>query len=260
MICRELKEAWIMIEQHQHGLIAGKFANAFNSKLFLESKRKDEAIYAIYEHDRGWIDLDDSPFLNTSEGTPYTFMDFPIAVKLAFYSKGLEEVQAKSPYAAMLCSLHFERLLVQADIEHPAFTKYMEQERQRRDHIQKELGITDVVTEGELIFHSWVLQFCDDLSLYLCLNEPGSDKEHEHPWWRDGFTVSENFDFTGGGMIQANWIDSNKVKLTPFPFESSFFIELPYRSVSKSDIQQLGLSDAYMQSKEVRYRFEIIVG
>ncbi|MGF7047101.1 hypothetical protein J2T13_001603 [Paenibacillus sp. DS2015] len=257
MICRELKEAWVMIEQHQHGLIAGQFAKAFNSKDFLESIRKDEAIFAIYEHDRGWIDLDDTPFLNTSEDTPYTFLDFPIVPKLAFYTKGLDEVQAISPYGALLCSLHYEKLLIQAELQHPAIRKYMEQERLRRDHIQEQLGIIDLETEGELIYHLSILQLCDDLSLYLCLNEPGSDKEHEHPWWRDGFTVSEKLNLPGGEMMQANWIDRNQVKLTPFSFESSLTIELPCRYVSKSDIQKLGLSDAYAQSEEVRHRFEI---
>ena len=257
MICRERKEDWLMVTQHDHGVLAGQFAKVFNSTSFRSSKRWNEAIFAVTEHDRGWIDLDDMPFWNDAQSAPYTFLDFPIAPKLAFYSKGLDEIESTSPYATLLCSMHYEKLLNQVDLEHPTLTKYMQHEQKRRDQIQLGLGIADLAAEGELIYDLHVLQFCDDLSLYLCLNEPGSDKEHEHPWFRDGFAVSEKFDFTEGEMIQGFWKDQSTVELTNFPFDTAFSIQLPSRYVSKLDIQQMGIAKAFSNSEEIRYSIQI---
>lgn len=257
MICRESKEYWVMFDQHQHGLLAGEFAEALNSVSFRSSKRWDEAVYAVKDHDRGWIDLDDNPFLNDALHAPYTFMDFPIATKLTFYSKGLDEIQSKSLYAALLCSMHYERLLSQADIEHPALRKYMHHEQKRRDCIQLELGISDLAAESELMYDLHVLQFCDDLSLYLCLNEPGVDKEHEFPWWREGFPMSEKFDCTNGEMIHAYWKNSNTVELSPFPFDRVVSVQLTCRKVFKTDIHQKGITEAYSQGEVIHYSFQI---
>ncbi|OAB45909.1 DUF3891 family protein [Paenibacillus glacialis] len=257
MICREREEDWVMFDQHKHGLLAGEFAEVINSTRFRNGKRWEEALYAVKDHDRGWIYLDDNPFWNDTQDTPYTFMDFPVAVKLTFYSKGLDEIQLNSPYAALLCSMHFERLLVQANFEHPILTKYMEQEQERRKRIQIELGITDLTDNNELIYDLHVLKFCDDLSLYLCLNEPGVDKEHEFPWWRDGFPVSENFDCTEGEIIQAYWRNSNTVELSPFPFDRELTVELTCRIVSKKDIDKMGITEAYYTTKETHYSFHI---
>nr|WP_253735858.1 DUF3891 family protein [Paenibacillus sp. FJAT-26967] len=30
--------------------------------------------------------------------------------------------------------------------------------------------------------HFKLLKLCDELSLYVCLNEPGVSKDEEHPW------------------------------------------------------------------------------
>ncbi|OAB48150.1 DUF3891 family protein [Paenibacillus antarcticus] len=257
MICRERKDDWVMFDQHKHGLLAGKFAEALHSARFRISKRWKEALYAVKDHDRGWIYLDDNPFWNDTQDTPYTFMDFPVAVKLTFYSKGLDEIQVNSPYAALLCSLHFERLLVQANFEHPILTKYMEQEQKRRKHIQLELDLIDFTNNSELNYDLHVLKFCDDLSLYLCLNEPGVDKEHEFPWWRDGFAVSEYFDCTEGEIIQAYWKNPTTVELSPFPFDSAFSVELTCRIVSKRDIVKMGITEAYYKTEETHYSFQI---
>lgn len=257
MICRERKEDWVMIRQHDHGVLAGQFAKAFNSISFRSSKRWEEAIFAVTEHDRGWIDLDDMPFWNDAQKAPYTFIDLPLATKLAFYRRGLDEIESTSLYAALICSLHFENLLNQADLEHPTLTKYMQHEQKRRDHIQLLLGGTELVVEAELTYDLHVLKFCDDLSLYLCLNEPGIAKEHEHPWFRDGFAVSNQFDCTHGEMIQGFWKDQSTVELTNFPFDSAFLIKLPCRYVFKTDIQKMGIVEAFLNSEEMNYSIQI---
>lgn len=257
MICRERKEDWVMVDQHQHGLLAGEFAAAMNSDTFRTNKRWDEAVYAVKDHDQGWIDLDDDPFLNDALHSPYTFLDFPIATKLTFYSKGLDEIQLKSPYAALLCSMHYDRLLNQANIEHPALRKYMQQEQNRREYIQLELGITDLATESGLIYDLNVMRFCDDLSLYLCLNEPGADKEQEFPWWRDGFPMSDEFDCTDGNIIQAHWKNSNTVELSPFPFDHTLSVGLTCVIVPKIAIHEMGISEAYSKGEVIKYTFQI---
>lgn len=258
MICRENKEQFIMVTQHQHGLLAGQIAAHFHSPLYESSKRKEEVHTAIEQHDRGWISLDDTPFWNDVEEAPYTFIDFPLAPRLTFYRKGLDEIEGLSSYAGLLCSLHFEKLLLQADLKHPSYTAYMEHEERRRDRIQRELGITDLSAEGELIYHLWVLQFCDDLSLYLCLNEPGVSKDKEFIWWRDGFGMSDRFDFTEGKTIQAQWLDQQTVSLDPFPFREPTEVHFYSRIVPKQTIAAKGLAKAYEDADTVKHTIWLV--
>ncbi len=90
MICREQAGKFVMIKQHDHGLLAGKFAARFHMEQVPRKRRLDEVLYAIGNHDRGWIDLDEAPFWNDTAKAPYSFIDFPVVPKLTFYRWGLD--------------------------------------------------------------------------------------------------------------------------------------------------------------------------
>lgn len=84
MICREQDGTLVMTKQHEHGLLAGEFAKWFKEEHTPAEGRRAEVLWAVSNHDRGWIDLDETPFWNDAEGLPYSFLDFPVVPKLTF--------------------------------------------------------------------------------------------------------------------------------------------------------------------------------
>lgn len=257
MICREHDGAFVMVEQHEHGRLSGELAKRFRSEQIPEPTRRGEVLWAISNHDRGWIDLDETPLWNDAEGVPYTFIDFPVVPKLTFYSRGLDEIEEETPYGALLCSLHYDRLIEVAGIASQELTEYREREEERRARIRRDLEQSAPIGEAELYYDSRLLQFCDDLSLYLALNEPGSPKSEEHPWWTDGFATSEEFGFTDGRRITAAWQGEHALMLDPFPFTDTFEISLKLRRVRKSEVESKGIASAYKDSPEMEFRIVI---
>ncbi|MEK5491153.1 DUF3891 family protein [Paenibacillus sp. FSL R7-0297] len=257
MICREQDGAFVMVKQHEHGLLAGEFAKWFKEEHTPAEGRRAEVLRAVSNHDRGWIDLDETPFWNDAEGAPYSFIDFPVVPKLTFYRRGIDEVEADTPYGALLCSSHFERLIEVSGEECPELTQYLQDEADRRARIHRELEQSRPIGEGELYYDARLLQFCDDLSLFLALSEPGSPESEKHPWFAGGFSGSEDFSFTSGKAIQAEWQDKSTLILDPFPFTKDVGICFKQRRVSRKDIKLKGIAAAYRETPEEECRITV---
>lgn len=249
-----------MTKQHEHGLLAGEFAKWFKEEHTPAEGRRAEVLWAVSNHDRGWIDLDETPFWNDAEGQPYSFLDFPVVPKLTFYRRGIDEIEAQTPYGALLCSSHFERLIEVSGEECPELTQYLEGEADRRARIHRALEQSQPLEEGELYYDARLLQFCDDLSLFLALSKPGSAESEKHPWFVDGFSGSEEFSFTSGRAIEAEWQDSSTLILTPFPFTQDVEVSFKQRRVSRADIMDRGIARAYREAPEEECRIKVVSG
>lgn len=241
MIVRERGDDWVMIAQHEHGRISGECAAAWRAELFEGNERRDEVTLAAFEHDRGWIALDEAPFWNDRGGAPYTFMDFPLRVKLVHYRKGIDEIRARNSYAGLLCSSHYVALLERE--RHPLIRAFIGEEHKRQAEWLKEPALYEKMKN--LHAHLRILQFLDNLSLYLCLNEPGVSKPDELAWFRDGFPGTERFAFAASRMLQAAWADRGTVRLTPFPFAEALRVRLRCKTVAQAAARRDGLAAAY---------------
>ncbi|UOR10718.1 DUF3891 family protein [Halobacillus amylolyticus] len=247
MIVQQQGDQFLMIKQHDHALLSGKLAIQWKQKFLLRSKLREEADWAVGQHDRAWIPLDDKPSWNKEKQRPYTFIDYPLEEKLAAYQRGIKEVSEESKYGGMLCSLHYQSFFSK-DSEDDRIVSFIEGEEKRRVNLAEEMKME--VPKDLYHTHFERLQFCDDLSLYVCMQEPGVAKENEMAWFREGF--SQRFDVAPGGVMPY-WVDTEHVSLDPFPFESSFEVTIPYRTVSCSEVEQIGLADAFSQA-ELRER------
>jgi hypothetical protein len=243
MIIRETKDAFIMIRQHDHAFLSGEIVQHFAKGLIGSADFFEDAIYAAFQHDRGWIGLDDTPIWNDRTMAPYSFSDFPLRPKLAFYTIGLNEIEERNRYAALLCSMHFCSFFTHSKDEH--CIQFVQEEAKRQATIKK--GISDL-NEPLLNEHFRLLQFADDLSLYLCLNEPGTTKEKEHPWFKEGFKNTEIF-HSGNSRLEALWISESKIRVEPFPFTKKVEVLLQYKRLFKEDIQSMGISEAYKKGR-----------
>lgn len=241
MIIREREHEFVMVAQHDHAEISRDAAQNWRDDFFLGIERKDSLILAVREHDRCWIKPDEEPLWNEQTQQPYSFMDYPGSPKLAFYTKGIDEIVQMDPYAGLLCSLHYASFL--KDATSTIGKKFWNQEKQRQQGLLKELGIEKGV---QLSFHLNLLKFCDNLSLYICLNEPGTPKEQEHYFFRNGFP--QKFSFANNKAIIPKWRDEKTIDLSTSPFKRELHVSLPYKAVSKKQIKEYGLVAAYHES------------
>ncbi len=244
MIVREHGDQFLMIKQHDHALISGEMVLQWKKTFLLRSKLREEADWAIAQHDAAWIPLDEHPKWNDEKNQPYTFIDYPLKEKLDAYCQGIEEISKQTLYGAMLCSMHYQSFFSR-DSEDARIREFVEAQEQKQEQLFNQMSME--VPKDIYQLHFKRLQFCDDLSLYICMQEPGAAKEEEISWFKDGFP--QVFDFAPQG-IKARWVDESKVAVHPFPFEKPFKVAVPYKLVSKEEIRSSSLEQAFHQAKE----------
>lgn len=131
-------------------------------------------------HWPGW-----NSFWNDRVKALYSFIDFPLIPRLSFYKKGIDEVENQSSYAGLLCSLYYHSFFVGA--KGPAAIEFSRQEKSRQNRLMEQLNLFEAHKKDLLKNHFLIIQFFDNLSLYLCIQEPGTPKAEEFPWFNYGF-------------------------------------------------------------------------
>ncbi|WP_400191582.1 DUF3891 family protein [Hymenobacter sp. B81] len=255
MIVRATPSSFVYLTQTDHARASGRLAEHWPRAHFPAPARRADVLLAIHEHDRGWQPLDAAPFWNSETQAPYSFLDFPTSPKLVHYRAGLDEVEALAPYAGLLCSRHYADFFNPA--EPGAAAEFLAHEQRRQQRLKTWLDLTPGPAEDALEYHLQLLKFCDRLSLYLCLNEPGASKAAEHPWYRAGIPGSDFFAHTGHQLLQAAWLAPDRVQLAPFPFAQEFEVTLPYRELPRVQVRQLGLARSLAAAPEQQLRVRI---
>ena len=240
MIVRELEDHFIMIEQDDHAHVSGEIISNWQDRFFKKKEHQQSVIDAIYMHDFGWKAFDKQPFWNDEKCAPYTFIDFPTPAKTVLYTHGIDAVEQQDPYAALLCSEHYTRFLLQDDSnEAKAFIK--------QEHARQQQIITALPQFDQQLFnyHYGLLQLCDNLSLYLCLNEPNAKKDKTHPFFRNGIPVSLALNMFPRKSIQLDWKDENTITIHHFPFNIDLTVKLTQKRLEKETILKQGLAKTY---------------
>jgi hypothetical protein len=221
MIVRERPDSFQLFEQHGHALIAGEFALRWRER----PRPFASTVYAIANHDLAWRELDREVLWNEEEERPYTFVDYPLDLKLSAQRRGIDLVADRDPYAGCLCSMHYARFLLGS--ERPEEVEFRESEVERQGSLEERMSEKEL-ENLERNFH--FLRLCDGLSLFLCLNEPGGgDSPIPYPGGLE-------FEGTRFGPV---WEDEQTLRLDPNPFSETFGIEIPYRIIGR-DRRPLG--------------------
>lgn len=218
MIIRERPDSYVLIKQHEHGLISGEFARHWAE----EPRPLRSTLYAVANHDVGWQTLDEVVRWDEGSGKPYSFTNYPRRPKLRAYKGGLDLLEARSPYAACLCSMHYAALVGELEEE----IRFRESEAERRHRIESLITQEESSNLGR---NFRLLRLCDDLSLFICLNEPG---RNEHPWYENGFKFEDT-------RFEPVWEDHCTLRLYPNPFSGPFDLIVPYALIEK-DGRHLG--------------------
>ncbi|MCC3371767.1 DUF3891 family protein [Cohnella sp. REN36] len=250
MIVRENEYAFVMTTQDDHARLSGEIAKGLRRSWFGDGPYVDEALLAVAEHDRSWIRLDDTPVWYDRAGAPFSFMDYPLLPKLTFYRLGVDEAEEMSAYAGLLCSLHFSSFSSPGDAYAAEWAAFIDAERARQQRLRAHLYHPD---ESMVQRHLDLLQLCDQISLYVCFNEPGVAKADEHPWYREGFGVRLD-----GRQLSAAWEGTERVRVSPSLFEAPFGAALRTKIVPKEAVAALGIANAFRETPwtEQMIRFE----
>jgi hypothetical protein len=179
----------------------------------------ESTLYAIVNHDLGWRELDQDVLWNEEKDRPYSFVDFPLDLKLPAQRRGIDAVEEYDPYAGCLCSMHYARFLL--DSRRPEEVQFREAEKERRDSLEQRMSEGE---RGNLERNFRFLRLCDGLSLYLCLNEPGS--EDSPPPYPGGFELD-------GTRYEPVWEDGRTLRLDPNPLSEAFGLGIPYRTIGR---------------------------
>src|SRR5699024_12688172 len=101
------------------------------------------------------------------------------------------------------------------------------------------------------------LQLGDNLSLYICLNKPGVEKEKEHPFFKDGIPISPLIPTVNHKHIHGYWIDKDTVTFEHLPDITPFSITLVKKELEVSKIASSGLLQAYKNTEPHRHVIHI---
>src|SRR5699024_4679174 len=117
---------------------------------------------------------------------PYSFIDFPVLPKTVLYTQGVDKVEEVDAYAAALCSTHYMRFM--ENNTHPEVQTYMAHEKKRTKRTLTDLAIDQATFDDNVA----LLHFAYDISLYVCLNEPGVSQSNVHFFFKDGIPIALN--------------------------------------------------------------------
>jgi hypothetical protein len=238
MIVREHDDAFILIEQDNHAHVSGEIMKHWKDSLFKGKAFKSSVDYAIYKHDIGWAPFDKQPFWNDKDKAPYTFVTFPPLPKIILYKHGIDKAEQHDSYAGLLCSEHYKRFL--ANNTSDAAQGFIQQEEERQQKIIEAMPDYD---KALFDFHYGLVQLGDNISLYICLNEPDIAKKDEHPFFKDGIPLAKALSLTE--KMHLSWEDNTTIRIDPFPFKESITFQLKQKQIAKKDISQHGLVEAY---------------
>ena len=240
LIIREDCHTYALIEQHHHAWISRNAVERLRDERLYDDERYNSILYAVEHHDRGWRMFDQQPFWNDASQSPYSFTDFPTLAKTVLYRHGVDEVEEADPYAALLCSEHYCRFMNNNPLKEAEEFVRREKERQKRiiDSLKN-------FNKASFQRHYELLKFADNMSLYICLNNPGTTKENEHVFFKSGIPVSESIIETTEGKLQSRWENEGTIGLEPFPFDAAFSVTVREKYVKKSSIAAHGVLESY---------------
>jgi hypothetical protein len=260
MIVYSREEEFVMVKQHEHGRLAGEFAKQLKEEWLRESAWKNDFLFAVAEHDRSWVDMDEVPLWNDIRNKPYGVEDLPLLLRLPFYLRGLQELGAESEYAGLLVNMHYTSFQpgLMANMVggmHERALPLIESVKREQIRLQLKLGFLESEARQVLDQHLGLLQLCDELSLYVCVQKPGTPKDQEKLPYKDGFMSTSSF--LNGSKTVPCWLSSDRLELAPSPFRDEATFSYKAKQVSKNRIGEVGLAPAYWEASEQEVVFTI---
>lgn len=105
MIIRRDGRSHLFITQPDHAELAAHVMRAWRRGSFDRHQRRDTILFAVAEHDNGWIEEDSSTLVDDA-GSPLDFISAPAEVKHRIWPRAVARLGGARPYEAALIAQH----------------------------------------------------------------------------------------------------------------------------------------------------------
>lgn len=252
MISKINQHSFTLTEQLHHSIVSGEMLSYWKYENLKQSSFYPSLHYAISMHDYGWQNFDKQPFWNDQSQQPYSFIDFPTMAKLVLYQHGIHQIEKENPYAALLCSRHYQNFFTEE--ESPAAKQFVRYEEKRQVRIKKKFPNFD---EAKFLYHFGLMNLLDGISLFAAITEFEDGKKPSHPFFQDGLEIPEVL-----GLIDKHltlvWLDEHTIGIAPFPFEKSFSCTFKQKELSRAVIVQNGFLETYEKQPYENFTIQIV--
>lgn len=209
MIVRRLRDRLHLITQPDHAHLAGTI---MESCVALKAEpRRDAILRAVYAHDNGWLEEDQSPRVHSETGDVIDFVSAPLSVRHAVWPRAIMRL-GKDAWTAALIAQHaitvYDRF--RTNREWSSFFAGMEAERDARLEISG-LSLEDLIADYRYV------RLGDLISLTFCTGWTDEQRFGVHTVRLSGNRVVASPDLFGGATIP---IAINAKEVRPQHFES----------------------------------------
>lgn len=174
-----------LVDQTEHGRVAGELASHWGNTLFEPPTPRDPVVFATSRHDEGWRAWDARGLLNQVERRPLHFLEIDSEEHVRLYRQGVERVRMHDAYAGLLVGMHWTGLyrgrwsspsargrLARGPHDSKLLDDVVSEEEQRWVEAKRATWTADeprAVFEATLWHNYELMQLWDLLSLYLCV-------------------------------------------------------------------------------------------
>jgi Protein of unknown function (DUF3891) len=221
MIVRRAADRLQLITQPDHAQLAGTIMECCVA--LKAEPRRDAILHAIYAHDNGWLEEDQSPRLNPESGDIFDFVSAPLSVRQAVWPRGVMRL-GKEAWTAALIAQHaitvYDRF--RPNREWSAFFAGMEAERDARLEVSR-LPLENLIADYRYV------RLGDLISLTFCTGWRDDQRFGEHAIRLSGDHVIVSPDLFGGTTIP---IDITAREIQSQRFESDAMLGAALRAAN----------------------------
>jgi len=221
----------VLIDQLDHAVLVGLFAERWGNDEFAAPEPHDSVVLAASRHDEGWRESDADARYDPARRAPLYFLDIGIRDYVHLYTQGIARIAAHDTYAGLLVSMHgtgnvcgrwgMQRGVRLSGYDRkswpPVIERYvLEQEAQQALLKLSILGLDPCVPRGYFERRLWsnyeLLQAWDRLSLFLCRTSPDDQAE------ADLGTVPRSLDGAEAATLVVTALGAGRASVSPWPF------------------------------------------
>lgn len=216
-----------VLKMAEHTAFAVQLAEAFGNAEFEPVAPREEMLFVIANHDRGWAPFDDAPGLDPRTGLPWNLIETPRDIVLATGRASPDFNEAHHLYCGLISSMHIwglyngrygfsDRVLVDSlpDEDRPKFEAMLDGQLERQARIKETLAenpkTAPWIEESRLFQNYKQLQLFDTMSLYFQIHGPDDRKP-------SAFTHVPK-SATDDVTVHIEPVDAETYRLDPFPF------------------------------------------
>lgn len=222
-------EAHLVLTMEQHTATAGTLAEHFGGVgPFAPLEPRDLLLGLVWEHDRGWAEVDAAAPRDPSTNLPWSVYQTPTSVSIGTGPRSIDHNERCHPYRGLLASMHIvglftgrfaldqSRILDLVDeasralLEPMLATELGRQERLRRQ-LAADPAAAPWMTDEALLHNYKALQTFDALALWLQVTHPSQRQP----------TVLRHVPTAGGSHVAVTVTprSEDRIVLDPYPFD-----------------------------------------